>query len=401
MNVILFDTDSRSHLLPLTATRPVGELRLGALTIREKWELLQGAKVSFITQNYLQQKFPTDIQADNYLIDGAMVPDGSFVEQVSKLQMNEALTLEGEIVAARLAAEKVENLDNFETLNLKKIPLENGNVIRIQNLWDFIRLNDTVLRDEILQLMPIRPRTEVSTSNRIIGNPDLLFVGKNNRMECCILNTQTGPIFIDDDVEVMEGSMLRGPLYIGSGTIVKLGAKIYGSTTIGPGCRVGGEVTRSILMANSNKGHDGFLGDSVLGEWCNLGADTNNSNLKNNYSEVKLWNYATGRFERSGMQFCGLIMGDHAKCGINTMFNTGTVAGVFANIFGAGYPRNFIPDFSWGGADSPWRTYLFDQACETAATVMARRHIAFSEIEREILENVFAQTAQYRTWEKQ
>ncbi len=238
-----------------------------------------------------------------------------------------------------------------------------------------------------------RTSQRVPPSNRVIGSSQKLFLEEGAKMECCILNTSDGPIYIGKNAEVMEGSLLRGPIVVWGGSIVKMGAKIYGPTTIGPGCRVGGEIARSILLANSNKSHDGFLGDAVLGEWCNLGADTNNSNLKNNYSEVKLWNYATERFEKTGQQFMGLIMGDHAKCGINTMFNTGTVVGAFANVFGAGYPRNFIPDFAWGGADAGYRTYKLTEACETAAMVMARRNKPFTELDKAILHHVYDHTA--------
>ena len=218
-------------------------------------------------------------------------------------------------------------------------------------------------------------------------------------MEYCTLNLTGGPIYIGANCEIMEGSILRGPIAIGSESIVKMGAKIYGPSTFGPGCRIGGEVARSIFFANSNKAHDGYLGDSVLGEWCNLGADTNNSNLKNNYSEVKLWSYESERFEKTGQQFVGLIMGDHSKCAINTMFNTGTVVGTFANIYGAGFPRNFVPDFSWGGPDG-YRTYKFTEACETASIVMARRGQVFSDLEKAILYHIYDRTARFRSWEK-
>jgi UDP-N-acetylglucosamine diphosphorylase/glucosamine-1-phosphate N-acetyltransferase len=207
-------------------------------------------------------------------------------------------------------------------------------------------------------------------------------------------------VYIGKNTEVMEGCMLRGPIAIGENSILKMGAKIYGPTAIGPGCRIGGEVTRCIIFANSNKAHDGYLGDSVLGEWCNLGADSNNSNLKNNYTEVKLWDYETERFEKTGEQFFGLVMGDHAKCAINTMLNTGTIVGVSANVYGAGFPRNFIPDFSWGGAEGGYRTYRFSEACETAQTVMARRNTSFTELDKAILYHVYDRTAKYRSWEK-
>ena len=213
-------------------------------------------------------------------------------------------------------------------------------------------------------------------------------------------NVAKGAIDIGTIAEVLEGCILRGTVAIGEEAVVKMGAKIYGPTTTGPGCRAGGEITRSILSANSNKGHEGYLGDSVLGEWCNLGADTNNSNLKNNYAEVKLWSYESERFERTGQQFCGLFMGDHSKCGINTMFNTGTVVGVFVNIYGAGYPRQFVPDFAWGGAESGYRTYRFEDVCATAEAVMSRRNQPFTDLEKAVLYHVYDRTAKFRPWEK-
>ncbi len=402
LNIILFDTDAREHLLPLTATRPTGELRLGILTLREKWERHLRGSVSYITQEYLQQKFPIHLEEENLIISGNIVPDEALCRRLEQIQVGEALLRDGELVAARLGESQIERLlEDDEIGQLHGTELEvDFPLVQLNHLWDFTQLNAAALAADFALLTAGRASQTISTSNQIIGPIQNLFVEAGVKMECCILNVSAGPIFIGKNAEVMEGSMLRGPIAIGEDALVKMGSKIYGPTTIGPGCRVGGEVTRSILLANSNKGHEGYLGDAVLGEWCNLGADSNNSNLKNNYSEVKLWDYATERFEKSGQQFMGLVMGDHAKCGINTMFNTGTVVGAFANVFGAGYPRNFIPDFSWGGPDSSYRTYKLEEAFTTATAVMTRRQVEFTELDKAILRQLFERTAKFRNWEK-
>lgn len=400
-NIILFDTDARDHLLPLTATRPMGELRMGILTLREKWERRLHGTVSYITQEYLQEKYPIQIGEENLIINGGVLPTPALCERIEALGRNEALLRNGELVAARLNEAQFELLlseEEVDTLQGQElepsIPL-----LEIRNLWELTRFNEQALSEDFTLLTAGNKSALVSDTNRIIGPLQNLFLEEGVTMEYCTLNLTAGPIYISAGSEIMEGCMLRGPISIGSDCILKMGAKVYGPSTFGPGSRVGGEVARCIFQANSNKAHDGYLGDSVLGEWCNLGADTNNSNLKNNYSEVKLWDYVTERFEKSGQQFVGLIMGDHSKCAINTMFNTGTVVGVFANIFGAGFPRNFIPDFSWGGPDG-YRTYKFQDACETATIVMSRRKQEFSELDKAILYHVYDLTARFRSWEK-
>jgi UDP-N-acetylglucosamine diphosphorylase/glucosamine-1-phosphate N-acetyltransferase len=401
-NIILFDSDARNHLLPLTATRPMGELRVGILTVREKWERRLRGSVSYITQEYLQEKYPIHIEEENFIVNAGILPTDALCEQIKNLRVGEALIEGGELIAGRLNESQFESLIEDEELNELQgsdLPASVA-VSRISHLWDLVYLNDRELRSDFELLCAGRRSQAIPDSVHVIGDRGLLFLEEGAKVECSTLNVSTGPIYIGQGAEVMEGCMLRGPISIGAGAILKMGAKVYGPTTIGPGCRAGGEVARSIMLANSNKGHDGFLGDSVLGEWCNIGADSNNSNLKNNYAEVKLWDYASQKFEKTGHQFVGLFMGDHAKCGINTMFNTGTVVGVSANVYGAGYQRNFIPDFAWGGADSAYRTYKFAEAVETAEIVQKRRNIAFTELEKAILYHVYDQTAQYRTWDK-
>lgn len=379
----------------------MGELRVGILTLREKWERRLRGAASYITQEYLQEKYPIRIEDENLIINGGVLPTPEICKRIDALGLNEALLSNGELIAARLNEAQFESLieeeevDELQGQELSaSIPL-----IRINHLWELTRLNEKALLEDFALLTAGKHSQPVSDTNRLIGPPENLFLEAGVKMEYCTLNLTAGPIYIGANTEVMEGAMLRGPIAIGSDSIVKMGAKIYGPSAFGPGCRLGGEVARCIFLANSNKAHDGYLGDSVLGEWCNLGADTNNSNLKNNYSEVKLWDYETERFEKSGQQFVGLIMGDHSKCAINTMFNTGTVVGVFANIYGAGFPRNFVPDFSWGGPDG-YRSYKFAEACETASIVMARRGLVFTELEKAILYHVYDRSARFRTWEK-
>jgi UDP-N-acetylglucosamine diphosphorylase/glucosamine-1-phosphate N-acetyltransferase len=402
LNIILFDSDARDQLLPLTATRPTGELRLGILTLREKWERRLNGSVSYITQEYLQEKYPIHIEDENYIINSGLLPNDQLCARIKQLALNEALLHHGELVAARLNEARFESLiEEEEVSELQGMEIEPDiPLVYLHHLWELTRLNDQALREDFELLTKGRKSQPLPASNQVIGSAASIFLEEGVTVEYCTFNTTNGPIYIGAKTEIMEGSRLRGPIAFGNSCIVKMGAKIYGPATFGPGCRVGGEIARSILMANSNKAHDGYLGDSVIGEWCNLGADTNNSNLKNNYSEVKLWSYKSERFEKTGQQFVGLIMGDHAKCAINTMFNTGTVVGVSANIFGAGFPRNFIPDFSWGGPDTPYRTYKYSDACETASIVMERRQQQFTDFDKAIFYHIYDQTARFRSWEK-
>jgi UDP-N-acetylglucosamine diphosphorylase/glucosamine-1-phosphate N-acetyltransferase len=402
LNLILFDSDARNHLLPLTATRPVGELRLGILTIREKWERRLKASVSYITQEYLQEKYPIRFEADNLIVNSSVLPDKAICDRIEALKMNEALLdKEGDLIAARISEHQIESLIADEEIKeLSGISVEDSLKLRfLTRMWHFNEFNEQELIADYNLLTLGKKSQPISSTNRILGYSNV-FLEEGVSMEYCTLNATKGPIYIGKDVEIMEGCMLRGPISIGEGTILKLGAKIYGPSTFGPGCRVGGEVKSSILYANSNKSHEGYLGDSILGEWCNLGADTNNSNLKNNYGEVKLWDYETEKFEKTGKNFFGLVMGDHSKCAINTMFNTGTVIGVFTNVYGAGFPRNFVPDFSWGGAEGGYRTYKFTEACETAAIVMERRGILFNELDKSILFHIYDRSSKFRSWEK-
>ena len=389
MNYILFDGPSRNNLLPFTFTRPVADIRVGILTIREKWEQYLGYTTTTITEDYLSDKYPMVEMDDNVLINASYLPNFELVEMVKNLEENQAI-FKGEDVIAFYTKDAQDAID-FDTFE----PIEfDDDLLKIEHTWDIFSKNGQAIEEDFELLTKGRVSEPIPSSNSVVA-PHNIFIEEGAKLEFVILNASSGPIYIGKDTEIMEGSIIRGPFALCDHAIVKLGAKIYGPTTIGPHCRVGGEVNNSVMFAYSNKGHDGFLGNSVLGEWCNLGADTNNSNLKNNYAEVRLWDYQTESFAKTGLQFCGLMMGDHSKCGINTMFNTGTVVGVSSNIFGSGFPRNFIPSFSWGGS-AGFTTYTIPKAFETAEIVMSRRHVELPDEDRAILQHVFELTAKYR-----
>ncbi len=389
MNYILFDGTVRNALLPFTYTRPVADIRVGILTIREKWEKYLGNTTTTITEEYLAEKYPMVELEENVLINASFLPNPNLVEIISNLKENEAVFYGEEVIAfyTKDTQEEVK-FDSYKAIEFKE------DVLRIEHPWDIFSKNGAALKADFELLTEGRKSAPISKTNTVM-HPEHIFLEDGATVECSILNATDGPIYIGKDAEVMEGSIIRGGFALGAHAIVKLGAKIYGPTTIGPHSRVGGEVNNVVFFAYSNKGHDGFLGNAVLGEWCNIGADTNNSNLKNNYDQVRLWNYETEGFAKTGLQFCGLMMGDHSKCGINTMFNTGTVVGVSANIFGSGFPRNFVPSYSWGGA-SGFSTYLPKKAFETAKVMMARRGQEFDEKEAAILTHIFEETKKWR-----
>jgi len=393
MSILFFDDASRESLLPLSFTRPVADFRIGILTIAEKWaKRLSATSYSFVTEEYLQEKFPKKLADDNLLINGSICPDEALMKVIKSLQVGEALVAEQVLIAAKLSEKEAQNF-NYTNFSSYKSIAYTGFFIKITYPEDLFSHNDVELRNDFALLTAGRTSAKISATNTILGNN--FFAEEGASAECATFNTLEGPIYLAKNSQVMEGSHIRGSFALGEHSQVKMGAKIYGATTIGPHCRVGGEVNNSILFAYSSKGHEGFLGNSVLGEWCNIGADTNNSNLKNNYTEVRLWEYAKQSFRKTGLQFCGLIMADHAKCGINTMFNTGTVVGVSANVFGAGYPRNYMPDFAWGGAQG-LEVYPLAKVFETAERVYERRNRVFDEIEKNILTHIFEQTQTYR-----
>jgi len=389
MNYILFDGPARNALLPFTFTRPVADILVGIMTIRQKWELHLGSTTTTLTEEYLSDKYPMVELEGNVMINASFLPNAILAELVSNLEANQAIFKKDEIIAF-YTSENQEEVD-FDTYEIIEY---NDDCITIENTWDIFSKNDAAIREDFEFLTQDRRSQQIPKSVNVIA-PENVFIEEGAKLEFVTLNASSGPIYIGKDSEIMEGSVIRGPFALCEKAQVKMGSKVYGATTVGPGSRIGGEVKNSVVFANANKGHEGFLGDSVLGEWCNIGADSNNSNLKNNYEEVRLWSYQTESFAKTGLQFCGLMMGDHSKCGINTMFNTGTVVGVSANIFGSGFPRNFVPSFSWGGA-SGFTTYLTKKAFETARLVMSRRNVAFDEKEAAILEHVFEVTKKYR-----
>ncbi|MBA6155402.1 GlmU family protein [Tenacibaculum sp. S7007] len=391
MNYILFDGDVRTALLPFTYTRPVADIRVGILTIREKWEKHLGLTTTTITEEYLEEKYPMVEMEENVMLNASFLPTKPLVEMVQNLTQNQAIFKDEDVIAFYTS----DTQDEVDFSNYEQIEFDDE-LIQIKNTWDIFSLNDKAIRADFDLITEGRTSEPIPETVNCVKREDI-FLEEGVKLTFATLNATNGPIYIGKNAEVMEGVVVRGALAMCESSVLKLGAKIYGATTLGPHCKVGGEVNNSVLMGYSNKGHDGFLGNSVLGEWCNIGADSNNSNLKNNYAEVKLWNYEIGRFAKTGLQFCGLMMGDHSKCGINTMFNTGTVVGVSANIFGSGFPRNFVPSYSWGGA-SGFTEYKTNKVFEVAEVVMKRRSIEFDDKEKKILEHVFEETKKYRNY---
>lgn len=391
MNYILFDGTVRENLLPFTFTRPVADIRIGILTIREKWEKYLGYTTTTITEDYLSEKYPMVEMEENVLINASFLPNPKLVELVTGLKENEAI-FQGEEVIAFYTKETQEEVD-FSSY--RHIEFEEE-VLRVVHTWDIFSKNDQALREDFVLLTEGRESAPIPNTNTLI-HPERIFAEEGAQVEHSILNATDGPIYLGKDSQVWEGNLIRGSFALGDNAVVKMGAKIYGATTVGPYGKVCGEISNSVIFGYSSKGHEGYLGNAVLGEWCNIGADSNNSNLKNNYAKVRLWNYATERFEQTGLQFCGLMMGDHSKTAINTMFNTGTVIGVNCNIYVPGFPRNFVPSFSWGGA-SGFSTYAPAKAFDAAKVMMARRGVEFGEQDARILEHVFELTKKWRNY---
>ena len=391
MNYILFDSDIRDTLLPFTYTKPVADIRIGILTIREKWEKRLGLTTTTITADYLEEKYPMVEMEENILINASFCPTESLVEKVKNLSKNEAI-FKGEDVLAFHTTQSQEEVD-FDTYTQIEFDEE---LIQIKNTSDIFTHNGKAIQQDFDLITEERTSEAIPAGIQVI-NPGNIFIEEGAQILFSTLNASEGPIYIGKDALIMENSSIRGPFAMCDNAVVKMGTKIYKDTTIGPFSKVGGEISNAVIFGYSSKGHDGYLGNSVIGEWCNLGAGTNNSNLKNNYSEVKLWNYETERFAKTGLQFCGLIMGDHSKCAINTMFNTGTVVGVSANLFGSGFPRNFTPSFSWGGA-AGYETFQMNKVSEVVTEVMKRKNLVFDAVDQKILDHVFEETKQYRNF---
>jgi UDP-N-acetylglucosamine diphosphorylase/glucosamine-1-phosphate N-acetyltransferase len=394
-NYILFDDNRWYNLLPFTFTRPVSEIRIGILTIHEKWEYRLNASCSYLTQGYLTEKYPMKTGELNIFINSSVCPNSSLVEEINQLKAGEQL-VDNEFSIALCLEKSAFNKIIDSKLEASSKKQVKSKYFALKSVWEIFQHNGAELNSDFQLLTAGKKSFEISKTNNII-NAGGVFAEPGAKLEFVTLNATNGPIYLGKETEIMEGTVIRGPFALCEHSQVKMSAKIYGPTTIGPYSKVGGEINNSVFFGFSNKAHDGFLGNSVIGEWCNIGAGTEASNLKNNYAPVKLWNYPLEKFENTGLQFCGLMMADHSKCGINTMFNTGTVVGVSANIFGAGYPRNFIPSFSWGGA-AGYSEFSLSKAYETAERVMERRNLKLSDADKKILAHVFEITRKYRNF---
>lgn len=399
-NIILFDDDHWKSLLPLTYTKPIAELRVGILTIAEKWKNRIGGNISYITQDYLADKFPISISDNNLVINARLLPNDNIQDLIEQLSMNDALLFEDTLIAARLNKSQFDRLienQDIEELDGIELGKHEKYIHLISRPYDIFIQNGKEIAKDYKLLTYNRTSYPISYHNYPI-EPDNIFISESAEVTFSSLNASEGPIYIGPNCKIMEGSNIRGPFAMCEGSTVKMGAKIYGQTTLGPYSKVGGELNNVVIQGYSSKAHAGYLGNSVIGEWCNLGAGTTSSNLKNNYAEIKVWDYEKEGFSPTGLQFCGLIMGDHSKVGINTMFNTGTIVGVSANIFGAGFPRTFIPSYSWGG-NKGYTTYKIEKAFETMEKVMARKNMQLSDQDRVILQHIYHYTATSRNWE--
>lgn len=391
-NFILFEDNSRISLRPLTFFRPVCAIRIGILTIYEKWEAYLQQKVSFLAEVYLQEKFPLRVSHDNYLINGAILPNMELVNEILALDPDTILLQNDTIIALHLTAENLKHFTAGSTPELRSketsVPIK-----KIQYTWDIIRLNEQAIIDDFDLVTRNRKSAKLSETNQVSGNN--LFIEEGASVDCSSINTLHGPVYIGHNAEIMQGCHIQGPVAICDHATFKMGSLVYKGTTLGPWCKAGGEISNSVMFGYSAKAHDGYLGDSVIAEWCNLGAGTITSNLKNNYEEVKQWSYNDSKFVDTGLQFCGLVMGDHCKTGIGTMFNSGTTTGVCSNIFGVNYQRNFIKSFVWGGT-SGFRNHKLSEVVETATAVYNRRKLPFTATEEKIFNAVYELTANNR-----
>ena len=383
MQLVFSDAQYWEDFLPLTFTRPVSELRMGILTFQERWKkLLEIEDIAFLTEDYLQEKFKKPELKESLLIVPNFLPTESVLEQIKKIKQGEALIYQDEVIVAKL------DMKDFSLSKITKMIEVEGKLLFVKSPSDIFTYNQQFLDYDFELLTRNRKSQELSETNNFLGDKKDLFIEEGAEIEFATLNCKTGKIYVGKNAEIMEGTMIRGSLALCEGSKINMGAKVYGATTIGPYSKVGGEVNNIVIFGYSNKGHEGFIGNSVIGEWCNLGADTNSSNLKNNYANVKLWNYRLSRFVDTGLQFCGLIMGDHSKSAINTQFNTGTVVGVAANIFKTGFPPNLVKSFSWGGMNGDESCRL-DKVFEVMEKVMQRRKVDLTDIDKNIISHLY------------
>lgn len=383
MQLVFSDAQYWEDFLPLTFTRPVSELRMGILTFQERWKkLLEIEDIAFLTEDYLQEKFKKPELKESLLIVPNFLPTESVLEQIKKIKQGEALIYQDEVIVAKL------DMKDFSLSKITKMIEVEGKLLFVKSPSDIFTYNQQFLDYDFELLTRNRKSQELSETNNFLGDKKDLFIEEGAEIEFATLNCKTGKIYVGKNAEIMEGTMIRGGLALCEGSKINMGAKVYGATTIGPYSKVGGEVNNIVIFGYSNKGHEGFIGNSVIGEWCNLGADTNSSNLKNNYANVKLWNYRLSRFVDTGLQFCGLIMGDHSKSAINTQFNTGTVVGVAANIFKTGFPPNLVKSFSWGGMNGD-ESYRLDKVFEVMEKVMQRRKVDLTDVDKNIISYLY------------
>lgn len=399
MKVVLFDTEeSYQNLLPLSYTRPVSEFRVGIVTIREKWQHFLAGQYSWLPVEHLREKFPLRCHEDEeaLFIAGNKLPNQTIALEASQLRKGDALRDKNGIWAYRGL------LRDFLRLG-SDYGRESANASRrIDYVFDIFGVNPKQIESDFMWLTRGRYGIGPDDTTRIIGDPILpngmpaLFIEEGAVVEGAVINLKNGPIYIGKNAHVMEGACLRGPLALCAEAKIRMGTKIYGGSTFGPFCKVGGEIDNTVIFGYSNKAHDGYLGNAVVGEWCNLGAGTNSSNLKNDYSKIRIWNYASQRFMRTDLQFCGLIMGDHSKAGINCMFNTATVVGVGVNLHGAGFPRQFIPSFQNGSPEAGFSDVSIDTFMQVASRVMARRGLELTDADRHIFEAIHNSAARFK-----
>jgi len=398
MKLVLFDDpDIRSSLLPLTFTRSVADIRVGALKIREKWSHVVGEEPKVLTEPHIQTIYDEIGAGEALLVNSAVLPDDFLVQEIQHLEVGESIEENGLLIAARVTDIEAASYPVKIDARAKSF---SGEIDLLRQSWEVFSKNGAQIAHDYQRLSRKRVSEKLTDPHTITYNSQDIFLEKGVSIRAAILNAEDGPIYLGKDVIVSEGAVIKGPFAAGEGTIINSGAKIRQNTSAGPHCRLGGEIKESVFQGYSNKGHEGFVGNSVIGEWCNLGADTNTSNLKNTYQSVKLWDFKKGRFIDSGEQYLGLIMADHAKAGINSMFNTGTVVGVGSNLFGAGYHRNFVPSFAWGGATRSYMTFKIDKFFEVADAVMSRRGIQMRESDRNMFMEIYQRTADYRFWER-
>ena len=375
MKINLIDNDSHLSFAPLSLTRPIAELRTGIFTNTERYKhFLPECEIGYKSEAYLSTKYK-ELDCDLFIIAN-LIPNEDFIGAICNLEKNQSLLLDGHTLAKRGNGK-----ENISFLGESPVILKER--------WELFQLNNVVLKNDFDLITNNRNSQKLSKSNTLIGSPSALFIEEGAQIEGAILNTTTGPIYVGKNAEIMEGSLIRGGLALCENACIKMGAKIYGATSIGPFCKVGGELNNVIFQSYSNKGHDGFLGNSVIGSWCNLGADTNTSNLKNNYSNVKTYSYIHKSEIQTNIQFMGLYMGDYSKTGINTMFNTATNVGVCCNIFGSGFPDKHIPSFSWVNSNhaSP---FDLKKSIIAAKNMMSRRELKMEQSDIDIFSHLFA-----------